>query len=366
MYHGQYHRKDNDVESIPVAVKVIDITHDLLSVEDQIVRLFHNELYALTLLAKHPHIIHCIGYINQLQDLGRLQLVLELSSYGSLSSVLYDVDVYPMLPMSLQIAWCLDIISALDFMHSQHMIHRDINADNCLLTTHLHVKVCDFGLALHQDTTTENHEEESFVGTKEFIAPEIFHGHIAKPSSDIYSFAITVLQIGLRLHPESCSIVPMHRNQWTPPSCPSSPSAASTSPPPPLSSSSGSCSPFKHIQNQVQLRQSRIQDQIIAMIQQWKDSMTSSSSSSSLLSMDSLLTQLQSLLIDCLHYESNELNFESVTNKRPSTSTIHQLFSTLQDQLGSDPRVESSDDYIAIQRLEHTIQHQQQHHHQCT
>ena len=125
-----------------VAVKCVDVhkhskSQDLTSIE--------SELILMYLIDNHPSILTVYGYLEDLTC--GMQIVMELSPYGSLDKVLYNREKYPDIPVLLSLSWLCDIASALAHLHSRKVKHRDVKAENVLLFYGFHSKLCDFGLS---------------------------------------------------------------------------------------------------------------------------------------------------------------------------------------------------------------------------
>ena len=65
----------------------------------------------------------------------------------------------------------LQLISAVDYMHSNRVIHRDLKLGNIFLSSAMDIKVGDFGLAAKLEFSDE--KKRTMCGTPNYIAPEI-------------------------------------------------------------------------------------------------------------------------------------------------------------------------------------------------
>jgi serine/threonine-protein kinase len=92
------------------------------------------------------------------------------------------------LPSSRALRVLDDIAQALDFAHKHGLVHRDVKTANILIDLEETAYLSDFGLARMDDMPALTRRGD-WMGTAEYVAPEIVEGNRATPASDIYAFA---------------------------------------------------------------------------------------------------------------------------------------------------------------------------------
>jgi WD40 repeat protein len=133
----------------------------------------------------HPHIVRVL----EAGDTGgMLYLVMEYAPNGTL------LDRHPdgtRLRLETILPYVSQVSDALDYAHSERLIHRDIKPGNLLLGPKGEVLLSDFGVAVTQSTMTD--PQQAVAGTVAYMAPEQIEGR-AQPAIDQYSLAVVVYE----------------------------------------------------------------------------------------------------------------------------------------------------------------------------
>ena len=94
----------------------------------------------------------------------------------------------------------LQVLGALDALHSRGVIHRDLKPSNLFLTPH-GVKLLDFGLArpisssLAADSATRLTEAGAIVGTPNYMAPEQVRGEALDSRADLFALSAMLFEM---------------------------------------------------------------------------------------------------------------------------------------------------------------------------
>ena len=179
---------------------VVKLFHDSLFNARYPARLdrLYNYLNSITAI-KHPCIIQHIGvYLDA--HLQRPVLFMELMD-ENLNTFLKKTT--QALSNYHQLHLCYDIALALSYLHSNNIIHGDLNGNNVLLTSDgAKAKVADFGMFVLNDAHVEGAYPKIIPGPPQYMAPEAIKHSLFTTKLDSFSFGVISIQILTRKFPD--------------------------------------------------------------------------------------------------------------------------------------------------------------------
>ncbi|XP_050210186.1 serine/threonine-protein kinase-like protein At3g51990 [Mercurialis annua] len=139
-----------------------------------------------------PRLVNLLGFANDTKD--RL-LVVEFMSNGTLYDVLHSNSRPPNWGRRVRLA--LQIAKAIDTLHSQNVIHRDVKSANVLIDRNFNARLGDFGLALRCGGIDDDYRLKSTppAGTIGYLDPCYVTPDNLSTKTDVFSFGILLLEI---------------------------------------------------------------------------------------------------------------------------------------------------------------------------
>ena len=186
---GDVHTARDKLTNDVVAVKLVDLEEAEDEVED-----IQREISYLVQCSS-PFVTK---YLGCWLDPGstRLAIAMEYMAGGSVADLIKD-DLGGPLSESACAVICRDLLYALDYLHGEGKIHRDVKCANVLLTAKGEIRLADFGVAGTLTQTLGGNKRRTFTGTPFWMAPEVIQAHESdgyNSKCDIWSLGITAME----------------------------------------------------------------------------------------------------------------------------------------------------------------------------
>jgi len=167
---------------------------------------------------KHPHIVRILDF--DVED-GYPFLIMDYAPNGTLR------QRHPKgtkVPLDIVVSYVKQVAGALQYIHTQKLIHRDIKPESMLLGQNNEVLLAEFGIAIIAQSTrsAQTRQPQEVAESVIYMAPEQLMGK-PRPASDQYALAVVVYE-WLSGDPPFSGLIPQIANQHL------------STPPPPLRS----------------------------------------------------------------------------------------------------------------------------------
>jgi eukaryotic-like serine/threonine-protein kinase len=132
----------------------------------------------------HPGVVKVLND----EERSRRYMVLEWVDGRLLRQILNDAKIFP---PDRAIKITVGICEALDYIHSQGVVHRDLNPENIMVDAEDRTKLIDFGIAANAGSRRLTFAKlTEAMGTPDYISPEQVKGKRGDARSDIYALGI--------------------------------------------------------------------------------------------------------------------------------------------------------------------------------
>lgn len=142
-------------------------------------------------LLSHPSIVRVLDLH---EDEGRSFMTMELVQGKLLSQLLRD---WTMMPQPLAHKILRKCAEALQYAHSQNVVHGDFKPGNVFITPEEDVRIVDFGTAAGPTSS----DSRIPAGTPTYASPEVLAGGTPDARDDVFSFACVAYEVLTGQHP---------------------------------------------------------------------------------------------------------------------------------------------------------------------
>lgn len=137
-----------------------------------------------------------VSLICAFQDNKCLYYVMTLARNGDLLPYINKVGSFDFACTQFYAA---ELLLAIEHMHRKGIVHRDLKPENILLDENMHTVIADFGSSrILDDRGGENDSRRranSFVGTAQYVSPEILKGERLTKAADLWALGCIIYQM---------------------------------------------------------------------------------------------------------------------------------------------------------------------------
>lgn len=184
-----------------VYIGLEEVSGSMIAIKE--IRYSHTDEAHIQQLCKEIELMKTLDHINIVRYLGtqmksdRLCIITEWVPGGSLSNIL---DKFGILREDTIAGYSLQILSGLDYLHNNDVVHMDIKCANILVDDRGTIKLADFGAAKRLSLNGME-VSKKLHGTPYYMAPEIVMQKPYDKKADIWSMGCTVLEMSTAMPP---------------------------------------------------------------------------------------------------------------------------------------------------------------------
>jgi len=186
--YGSVFKALDKKDGMIVAIKVLEVENDDIA-----------ELQKEINILKDCHSSFIVAYKGAFEKDNNIWIVMEYCGAGSVCDLmaicektLNEEQIATVMRMSLH---------GLEYLHDHKKIHRDIKSGNILLNHEGDCKLADFGVSAELTTTMA--KRKTVIGTPYWMAPEVLQSTEYNGKADIWSLAITAIELAVGEPPHS-------------------------------------------------------------------------------------------------------------------------------------------------------------------
>ena len=140
------------------------------------------------------NLIFLVGYEDHFIDKKHLCIVMEFCREGDLrKAIQIQRKKQEQFSEDIVIIWFGQLTSALKYLQSRKILHRDLKPDNIFMASFHTLKIGDFGLSTILERSSDM--AQTNCGTVSYMAPEILRGQDYDEKADIWSMGCVVYEL---------------------------------------------------------------------------------------------------------------------------------------------------------------------------